>query len=118
MRLAIMARLVAAIREPERGGSQAFVSDLARGLVGRGHEVHLYAASGSDVPGVAAIDTGVDPRSLSATLYRASAAAAGGPSAAQTAVAGGYSSVRQHRDHLVHNHAFHAPALGLATPPL
>src|SRR5207245_11027647 len=88
MRIAIVAPLVAAIREPQRGGSQAFVSDLARGLVGRGHEVHLYAASGSDVPGVAVIDTGVDPRSLSATLYRASAAA-GGPSAAQPAFAGG-----------------------------
>src|SRR5436309_1949903 len=42
-----MAPLVTAIREPQRGGSQAFVSDLARGLTGRGHEVHVYAASGS-----------------------------------------------------------------------
>ena len=33
-----MAPLVTAIREPQRGGSQAFVSDLARGLPGRGHE--------------------------------------------------------------------------------
>ena len=29
-----MAPLVTAIREPQRGGSQAFVSDLARGLTG------------------------------------------------------------------------------------
>ena len=76
MKVAIVAPLVAAIREPQRGGSQAFVSDLARGLVGRGHEVHLYAASGSEVPGVQVIDTGVDHRALSATLYRASGAAA------------------------------------------
>src|ERR1700675_3625433 len=66
-----MAPLVTAIREPQRGGSQAFVSDLARGLVGRGHEVHVYAASGSEIPGVEVIDTGVDPESLAATLYRA-----------------------------------------------
>ena len=39
MKIALIAPLVAAIREPQRGGSQAFVSDLARGLVGRGHEV-------------------------------------------------------------------------------
>ena len=45
MKIALIAPLVAAIREPQRGGSQAFVSDLARGLIDRGHEVHLYAAS-------------------------------------------------------------------------
>ena len=66
-----MAPLVTAIREPQQGGSQAFVSDLARGLVGRGHEVHVYAASGSQIPGVEVIDTGVDPESLAGTLYRA-----------------------------------------------
>ena len=77
-----MAPLVTAIREPQRGGSQAFVSDLARGLTGRGHEVHVYAASGSDIPGVEVIDTGVDPRFLAGTLYRASGPAAGEPAAA------------------------------------
>ena len=66
-----MAPLVTAIREPQRGGSQAFVSDLARGLAGRGNDVHVYAASGSEIPGVEVIDTGVDPRSLAGTLYRA-----------------------------------------------
>jgi len=58
MRIAIMAPLVTAIREPQLGGSQAFVSDLARGLAGRGHDVHVYAASGSQIPGVEVIDTG------------------------------------------------------------
>ena len=77
MKIAIMAPLVTAIREPQRGGSQAFVSDLARGLTGRGHEVHVYAASGSEIPGVEVIDTGVDPRFLAGTLYRASGPAAG-----------------------------------------
>ena len=115
MRIAIVAPLVSAIREPQRGGSQAFVSDLARGLVGRGHEVHVYAASGSDVPGVPVIDTGVDHRSLSATLYRASGAAADRPDAAETAFAGVYSAVRDDRYDLVHNHAFDAPAISLAT---
>ena len=71
MKVAIMAPLVSAIREPQGGGSQAFVSDLARGLVSRGHEVHVYAATGSEIPGVTVIDTGVNPGSLAATLYRA-----------------------------------------------
>ena len=39
-----MAPLVTAIREPQRGGSQAFVSDLARGLTGRGHG-HFHAST-------------------------------------------------------------------------
>jgi glycosyltransferase involved in cell wall biosynthesis len=121
MRIAIMAPLVTAIREPQQGGSQAFVSDLARGLVGRGHDVHVYAASGSEIPGVEVIDTGVDPRSLAGTFYRAfgpsggtpdSAEAAGG--AAEEAFAAAYGAVRAGRYDVVHNHAFDAPAVRLA----
>ena len=74
MKIAIMAPLVTAIREPQLGGSQAFVADLARGLAGRGHDVDVYAASGSRIDGVELIDTGVDPRALAGTLYRASGA--------------------------------------------
>src|SRR6266566_6075213 len=82
MKVAIIAPLVTPISEPQRGGSQAFLSDLARGLAGRGHEVDVYAASGSEVPGVKVIDTGVDPASLSATLYRAPGAATRDPAEA------------------------------------
>ena len=78
MKIAIMAPLVTAIREPQLGGSQAFVSDLARGLAGRGHEVHVYAATGSEIPGVEVIDTGIDSRALAGTLYRAFGTSAGG----------------------------------------
>jgi glycosyltransferase involved in cell wall biosynthesis len=122
MRIAIMAPLVTAIREPQRGGSQAFVSDLASGLAGRGHHVHVYAASGSEIPGVDVIDTGVDPESLAGTLYRAAepdrssedslfqAAAA-----AESAFATAYSRMRLTPYDVVHNHAFDAPAVRLAT---
>jgi glycosyltransferase involved in cell wall biosynthesis len=118
VKIAIMAPLVTAIREPQAGGSQAFVSDLARGLAGRGHEVHVYAASGSEIPGVEVIDTGVDPRSLANTLYRASGPA--GPagsasSAAEPAFASVYERVQKVRYDVIHNHAFDAPAVRLAT---
>ena len=108
-----MAPLVSAIREPQQGGSQAFVSDLARGLTGRGHEVHVYAASGSQIPGVQVIDTGVDPELLAGTLYRASGAAAdpGAASAAEDAFAAAYRAVPEGRYDVVHNHAFDAPAV-------
>ena len=115
MKIAMVAPLVSAIREPQRGGSQAFLSDLARGLIDRGHEVHLYAASGSEVEGVQVIDTGVDHRALAATLYRATGRAADGLAVAEAAFAGVYAAVRRDRYDAVHNHAFDAPAVRLAT---
>jgi glycosyltransferase involved in cell wall biosynthesis len=121
MKIAIMAPLVTAIREPQRGGSQAFVSDLARGLAGRGHDVHVYAASGSKIPGLEVIDTGIDPRSLAGTLYRAAGPAAaepgeGGPAAAaESAFTTAYLAMRAIRYDVIHNHAFDVPAVRLAT---
>jgi glycosyltransferase involved in cell wall biosynthesis len=134
MKIAIMAPLVTAIREPQLGGSQAFVSDLARGLAGRGHEVHVYAASGSDIPGVTVVDTGADPRALAGTLYRAvvpagtrlagSAVASASPgadtaapasAAAEAAFAAAYARMREAGYDVIHNHAFDPPAVRLAT---
>ncbi len=130
MKIAIVAPLVSAIREPQGGGSQAFVSDLARGLVGRGHEIHVYAATGSDVPGVTVIDTGIEPRSLLGTLYRAALypstrypttryPTTGPPSSAtgpaEAAFATVYAAVRVHDYNVIHNHAFDAPAISRAT---
>ena len=91
------------------------MSDLARGLADRGHEVHLYAASGSQVPGVTVVDTGVDPRALAATLYRACGPDSDGLAAADAAFAAVYAAVDCGRYDVVHNHAFDAPAVGLAT---
>ena len=114
MKIAIVAPLVSAIREPQRGGSQAFVSDLARGLVERGNDVDLYAASGSEVAGVRVVDTGVDHRALAATLYRASGPVADGQAVAEQAFAGVFAAVLEGRYDVVHNHAFDAPAIRLA----
>ena len=122
MKIAIMAPLVTAIREPQRGGSQAFVSDLARGLAGRGHDVHVYAASGSEIPGVEVIDTGIDPGSLAGTLYRASGPAAGDPGEAgrrrqrrpSLPSPPPITAMQAIRYDVIHNHAFDAPAVRLA----
>ena len=122
MKIAIMAPLVTAIREPQRGGSQAFVSDLARGLTGRGHEVHVYAASGSEIQGVEVIDTGIDPRSLAGTLFRAFGGDEGKPgkpgpaaAAAESAFTTAYLAMQAIRYDVIHNHAFDVPAVRLAT---
>jgi glycosyltransferase involved in cell wall biosynthesis len=115
VKIAIVAPLVSAIREPQGGGSQAFVSDLARGLAGRGHDIHVYAAAGSQIPGVTVIDTGIDPASLAVTLYRAGDPPGRDPASAVPAFARVYSAVRQDRYDVIHNHAFDAPAITLAT---
>ncbi len=126
MKIAIMAPLVTAIREPQRGGSQAFVADLARGLTSRGHDVHVYAASGSQIPGVEVIDTGIDPEPLAGTLYRAFGSSAGEPgeagpaaaaaaAAAESAFSTAYLAMQVTRYDVIHNHAFDAPAVTLAT---
>jgi glycosyltransferase involved in cell wall biosynthesis len=115
VKIAIVAPLVSAIREPQGGGSQAFVADLARGLVGRGHEIHVYAATGSQIPGVTVIDTGIDPGSLVSTLYRAAGPASRDLAPAVSAFARAYGAVREARYDIIHNHAFDAPAISLAT---
>jgi UDP-glucose:tetrahydrobiopterin glucosyltransferase len=114
VKLAIVAPLVSPIREPQRGGSQAFLSELAGGLGRRGHDVHLYAASGSSVGGVEVIDTGIDHRDLEATLYRPGGGVAD-PEAARTAFARIYARVGENRYDVVHNHAFDAPAVELTS---
>jgi glycosyltransferase involved in cell wall biosynthesis len=118
MKIALLAPLVTAIREPQRGGSQAVVSDLAHGLAGRGHDVHVYAASGSEIPGVEVIDTGVDPEALAGTLYRAfgsPGAVKPASAAAEAAFATAYAAMGAFRYDVIHNHAFDAPAVRLAT---
>jgi glycosyltransferase involved in cell wall biosynthesis len=121
MRIAIIAPLVTPIREPQLGGSQAVVADLAMGLQKRGHLVHVYAASGSAIAGVTVVDTGVDAASLAGLLYRHGRSATIDAEAAERAFAKVYASVRRKSYDVIHNHAFDAPAVGLAAalePPV
>jgi len=114
MKIAIVAPLVTAIREPQLGGSQAVVADLATGLHERGHEVHLYAANGSTVAGVTVVDTGVDPGALQASLYRDGVARDADQGPVRAAFSRVYDGIRQQTYDVVHNHAFDAPAVSLA----
>ena len=114
MRIAIIAPLVTTIREPQVGGSQSFVADLAAGLTVRGHEVHVYAATGSEVPGVEIIDTGIDAAGLRDSLYRAGSPRQSGGQLVEEAFARVYAVVGGLSYDLVHNHSFDAPAIKLA----
>ena len=115
MRIAIVAPLVSAIREPQRGGSQSFLADLAAGLQARGHEVDVYAATGSQIPGVRVIDTGIDPATLCDSLYRAETPVHYDGRPVEEAFSTVYAAIRETPYDLVHNHAFDAPAISLAS---
>src|SRR5262249_39597817 len=115
MRIAIIAPLVTSIREPQLGGSQSVVADLAGGLTARGHEVHVYAATGSRIPGVTVIDTGIDPAALRDSLYRAGSPGRRNDRPAEAAFARVYAAAGQFSYDIVHNHAFDAPAIRCAT---
>jgi glycosyltransferase involved in cell wall biosynthesis len=124
MRIALIAPLIAPLREPQLGGVQTFLVDLARGLAGRGHDVTVFAARGSRVDGVRVAGTGVDSTQLSATRFhpgeqggirgaRGAAVAAAGEAAAEAAFAATLALIGNDEPayDLVHNHAFDIPAI-------
>jgi UDP-glucose:tetrahydrobiopterin glucosyltransferase len=114
MRIAVVAPLVTPIQEPQLGGSQAVVADLARGLAERGHQVEVYAAAGSVIPGATVVDTGVRADALSTLMYRADRPAAAESQAGEAAFRTVFDAVNQGHYDVVHNHAFDPPAVRLA----
>lgn len=76
MRIALLAPLVSPIAPPFLGGAQALLYDLAAGLAARGHDVSLYAADGSNVPGVRMVPLDVDSSTLTPARFAAEGDAA------------------------------------------
>jgi glycosyltransferase involved in cell wall biosynthesis len=110
LRIALVAPLVTTISEPQQGGSQALLADLAVGLTRHGHDVDVYAASGSEIPGAHVVDTGIESASLSAALIRHDR-----PRRSVGALGEAYEHVfriveRGEYD-VVHSHGFDPPAL-------
>jgi glycosyltransferase involved in cell wall biosynthesis len=110
LRIALVAPLVTTISEPQQGGSQALLADLAVGLTRHGHDVDVYAATGSVIPGARVIDTGVDAASLAGALVRHDR-----PRQSHEAVGKAFQHVfgmveRGEYD-VVHSHGFDPPAL-------
>lgn len=113
MRIAFVAPLVTAIAEPQLGGSQALLADLAAGLTMRGHEVDVFAATGSTIDGANVVNTGIDPSVLAATFFRAGEDVRDFD-IARDAFAHVYGLIRGRGYDVVHNHAFDVPAIDLA----
>lgn len=71
MRVALVAPLISTIsdRETPIGGAQAFVVDLALGLLQAGHQVTLLASDGSRIEGVDAPGLGIDSHRLTPARF-------------------------------------------------
>jgi glycosyltransferase involved in cell wall biosynthesis len=107
----LIASLVSPIREPQCGGAQAFLADLATGLVRHGHDVDVFAASGSEIDGARVVDVGVDASTLQQFLYRAGSSPPADPAPFAAAYARVFDALGTRSYHVVHNHAFDAPAI-------
>ena len=105
-----MAPLVTTVSEPQQGGSQALLADLAVGLTGHGHDVGVYAATGSVIDGAHVVDTGIDSATLSSALIRH-----GEPRRSVDALGEAYEHVfgivERGQYDVVHSHGFDPPAL-------
>jgi len=116
----MVASLVSPIREPQCGGAQSFVADLATGLMMRGHEVDVFAASRSEIDGARVVDVGVDASTLHEFLYRAGSSPPIDPAPFVAAYARVFDTLGERSYDVVHNHAFDAPAIrgavGIAAP--
>jgi glycosyltransferase involved in cell wall biosynthesis len=112
LRIAVVAPLVTPLRPTPTGGSQAFLVDLARGLKRRGHEVVVYCAAPSEVPGLELVQVPVQ-----AGLERALVAMKGRTEhvpAMRDAFDALYAELRRRGADVVSQHAFDAEAIELA----
>ena len=114
----MVASPVTPLRSSQAGGAQAFVSDLAAGLVRRGHEVRLHCAEGSDVPGVRLVMVPAPPDAAAALVMPAGSAPRPAPGVA-AAIDAIFNSIAPGTD-VVSQHAFDAPAFKAAAkgPPV
>jgi glycosyltransferase involved in cell wall biosynthesis len=114
LRLALLASLVSPVREPQCGGAQSFLADLATGMAARGHDVDVFAASGSKIDGVRVVDVGIDASALHEFLYRAGSSPPIDQAPFVAAYAQVFEAVGEGSYDVVHNHAFDAPAIRCA----
>lgn len=120
MRIALLAPLVSPIAPPFLGGAQVMLYDLALSLNDRGHDVTLYAADGSDVPGVRMVYTGIDPAALASYQVQPQQAASPASRPDETPMARAFAHIydliaRNAAEHdLVHAHAYDWAAFAYA----
>lgn len=113
MRIAVIASPVTPLRPAQLGGAQAVVSDLARGLAARGHEVTLHCAEGSEVPGVTLARVPQPSDAAAALVMPGGPPPRPAPGVAR-ALASMFEAAARDGADVVSQHAFDAPAFELA----
>jgi glycosyltransferase involved in cell wall biosynthesis len=113
MSVGVVAPLVAPLAERQPYGNHIFLCDLARGLAGRGHEVTVYAAEGSRLPGQRIEAIPVDPRITGRFLLLRDNDSGEAQAMAQ-AFARLFDAVRRHGHDAVSQHAFDREAIDAA----
>lgn len=108
-----MASLVSPLREAQLGGAQAFLTDLARELAAHGHEVTVFCAAGSALPGLRLVTVPAP-----AGVERALVMPGGGPPpplpALRAAFTRLFEAIRAEAPDAISQHAFDAEAIELA----
>ena len=104
-----MASPVTPLRPAQPGGAQAMVCDLATGLARRGHDVELYCAEGSEVPG-ARLVTVPPPRDAERALVMPLGAAPPPAPGVAMAIREMLDAIASRAPDVISQHAFDAPA--------
>lgn len=113
MRIAVVASVVTPLREAQLGGAQAFLTDLARALAARGHDVTVYCAGGSELAGLRLV-TVPAPEGVERALVMPGGALPSPPPALRDAFGRLFAAVRAGACDAVSQHAFDAEAFELA----
>ncbi len=102
------------LQPAQLGGAQAFLCDLASGLSRRGHEVLLYCAAGSEVPGVNLVEIPVAPGADLALVMPGSGEEPAASPAVRRAFELLFEELRSRGADVVSQHAFDAEAMELS----
>jgi glycosyltransferase involved in cell wall biosynthesis len=113
VRIAVVASPVTPLRPAQLGGAQAFVCDLAAGLVRRGHDVTLHCTEGSQVPGVRLAMVPAPKDAVAALVMPGGPPPPPAPGVA-AALAAMFEAIASAGPDVISQHAFDAPAFELA----
>jgi len=105
---------VTRLQPAQLGGAQAFLCDLAIGLSQRGHEVLLYCAEGSEVPGVNLVEIPVAPGSEQALMMPGSRDEPAPSPVMRRAFDHLFETLRRRGADVVSQHAFDAEAIEMS----
>jgi len=106
--------LVTPLQPAQLGGAQAFLCDLAIGLSRRGHEVLVYCAEGSEVPGVDLVEIPVAPGADQALMMPGSRDEPAASPVMRRALELLFKELRRVGADVVSQHAFDAEAIELS----